>query len=136
MEPHISAITSETNAFQASPDPHTSHFMLSEGVYACAEVPPTDSVLLWLGVRVSESNEGSGYSSVCVLQANVMLEYPIAGAEQLLCRNLAQAESSLRQVDEDMDHIRDQCTTLEVGILPVTPLKHQLPTGPKCVCEP
>ena len=49
-----------------------------------------------------------------------MLEYPIAGAEQLLCCNLAQAESSLRQVDEDMDHIRDQCTTLEVGILPVT----------------
>lgn len=24
--------------------------MLSEGVYATAEVPPTDSVLLWLGV--------------------------------------------------------------------------------------
>ena len=65
-----------------------------------------------------------------------MLEYPIAGAEQLLCRNLAQAESSLRQVDEDMDHIRDQCTTLEVGILSVTPLKRQSPTGPKCVCEP
>lgn len=48
-----------------------------------------------------------------------MLEYPIDGAEQLLSRNLAQAESSLRQVDEDMDHILDQCTTLEVGILPL-----------------
>lgn len=46
-----------------------------------------------------------------------MLEYPIDAAEQLLSRNLAQAESSLRQVDEDMDHILDQCTTLEVGIL-------------------
>lgn len=46
-----------------------------------------------------------------------MLEYPIAAAEQLLGRNLAQAQRSLRQVDEDMDHIRDQCTTLEVGIL-------------------
>ena len=44
-----------------------------------------------------------------------MLEYPIDAAEQLLSRNLTQAESSLRQVDQDMDHIRDQCTTLEVG---------------------
>ena len=50
-----------------------------------------------------------------VPQANVMLEYPIDAAEQLLSRNLTQAESSLRQVDQDMDHIRDQCTTLEVG---------------------
>ena len=57
---------------------------------------------------------------VCVTvgpQANVMLEYPVAAAEKLLCRNLTQAESSLQQVNEDMDHIRDQCTTLEVGIL-------------------
>ena len=46
-----------------------------------------------------------------------MLEYPIATAEQLLCQNLTQAESSLRQVDEGVDRIRDQCTTLEVGIL-------------------
>ena len=46
-----------------------------------------------------------------------MLEYSIPAAEQLLSRNLAQAESSLHQVEQDMDHIRDQCTTLEVGIL-------------------
>ncbi|CAI8011381.1 Prefoldin subunit 3 [Geodia barretti] len=82
---------------QTSSDTHTSHFMLSEGVFASAEIPPTSSVLLWLG-------------------ANVMLEYPIDAAEQLLSRNLTQAESSLRQVDQDMDHIRDQCTTLEVGM--------------------
>ena len=46
-----------------------------------------------------------------------MLEYPIPAAEKLLSQNLAQAESSLQQVDEDLDHIRDQSTTLEVGIL-------------------
>lgn len=46
-----------------------------------------------------------------------MLEYPIDAAEKLLSRNLTQAESSLHQVDQDMDHIRDQCTTLEVGRL-------------------
>lgn len=46
-----------------------------------------------------------------------MLEYPIEGAEELLRKNLSQAESTLRQVGEDLDYITDQCTTLEVGIL-------------------
>ena len=35
---------------QSSGATHTTHFMLSEGVYATADIPPTDSVLLWLGV--------------------------------------------------------------------------------------
>ena len=65
-------------------------------------------------------------SGVCSAQANVMLEYPISGAEKLLCRNLSQAESSLRQVEEDLDHIRDQCTTLEVGILLTHILSHRI----------
>lgn len=50
-----------------------------------------------------------------------MLEYPITVAEKLLSRNLSHAQSSLQQVDEDMDHIRDQCTTLEVGMFPPSP---------------
>ena len=59
-----------------------------------------------------------GYSNnILSLQANVMLEYPIEGAEKLLCKNLSQAETTLQQVGEDLDYIRDQCTTLEVGIL-------------------
>ena len=87
--------------------------MLSEGVFASAEVPPTSSVLLWLGVSVCVF---VCRPTVLVPQANVMLEYPIEAAEKLLSRNLTQAESSLQQVDQDMDHIRDQCTTLEVGM--------------------
>ena len=39
-------------SLQTSSDTHTSHFMLSEGVFASAEIPPTSSVLLWLGVCV------------------------------------------------------------------------------------
>jgi len=50
-----------------------------------------------------------------------MLEYPIEGAEELLRKNLSQAESTLRQVGEDLDYISDQCTTLEVGILSPLP---------------
>ena len=49
-----------------------------------------------------------------------MLEYPIEGAEKLLRKNLSQAETTLQQVGEDLDYIRDQCTTLEVGILIVS----------------
>ena len=35
---------------QDSPDTMTTHYLLSNGVYATAEIPPTDKVLLWLGV--------------------------------------------------------------------------------------
>ena len=50
-------------------------------------------------------------------QANVMLEYPIDEAEQMLMKNLSNAKRSLTVVDEDLEFITDQCTTLEVGIL-------------------
>lgn len=49
-------------------------------------------------------------------QANVMLEYPIDEAVELLTRNLEVARTSLAQVLEDLDTVRDQCTTIEVGI--------------------
>ena len=35
---------------QGSADVMGTHFLLSEGVYAKAELPPTDTVMLWLGV--------------------------------------------------------------------------------------
>lgn len=34
-------------------EPITTHFMLSDNIIAKAEVPPTDSVFLWLGVRLT-----------------------------------------------------------------------------------
>ncbi len=35
---------------QGSADSTATHFLLSDSVYGTAEIPPTDSVLLWLGV--------------------------------------------------------------------------------------
>lgn len=35
---------------QSGVEPTTTHFLLSDGVYATAEIPPTDKVMLWLGV--------------------------------------------------------------------------------------
>jgi hypothetical protein len=49
-----------------------------------------------------------------------MLEYPIDDAYSLLSTNLANAQKSLTEVDEDVDYITEQCTTLEVGILATT----------------
>ena len=46
-----------------------------------------------------------------------MLEYPIDEAEALLMKNLSNAKRSLVVVDEDLEFITDQCTTIEVGIL-------------------
>ena len=51
------------------------------------------------------------------VQANVMLEYPIDEAMELLRRNLDTARTSLHQVEEDLDFLKEQLTTIEVGIL-------------------
>jgi hypothetical protein len=45
-----------------------------------------------------------------------MLEYPIEEAMELLGANLSSAESILRQVLEDLDTLKDQTTTIEVGM--------------------
>ena len=47
-----------------------------------------------------------------------MLEYPIDEAIAMLTTNLDNARISLKEVDEDMNFTLDQCTTVEVGILP------------------
>ena len=44
-----------------------------------------------------------------------MLEYPIDEATDLLTNNLDNALKSLTGVDEDLEYITEQCTTLEVG---------------------
>ena len=53
----------------------------------------------------------------CVVQANVMLEYTLDDADDLLEKNLSAAVKTLAQVDEDLGFLRDQMTTLEVSIL-------------------
>jgi len=77
--------------------PIETKFLLSDQVYAKAEVPPTSRVCLWLG-------------------ANTMLEYDIDEAEELLVKNLADAKSSLEKLEDDIDFLRDQITTTEVNM--------------------
>ncbi|XP_012940254.1 prefoldin subunit 3 [Aplysia californica] len=79
-------------------EPFSTRFLLSDNVYAKAVVPPTEKVCLWLG-------------------ANVMLEYEIEEADEVLAKNLDAAKKSLSQVEDDLLFIRDQMTTLEVSIL-------------------
>lgn len=70
-------------------------FLLSEQVYAKAVIPPTDKVCLWLG-------------------ANVMLEYTLDDAQELLTKNIDAARKNLGYVEHDLDFVRDQFTTTEV----------------------
>lgn len=72
-------------------------FLLSDQLYVNASVPPTDTVCLWLG-------------------ANVMLEYSIDDAENLLSKSLLAANKSLEVVSEDLDFLKDQYVTTEVNM--------------------
>lgn len=45
-----------------------------------------------------------------------MLEYPITEARDLLQSKLDTAKKTMGQVDEDLEFIRDQITTMEVNI--------------------
>ena len=72
-------------------------FLLSEQVYAKAIIPPTNKVCLWLG-------------------ANVMLEYSLDDAQELLVKNIESAKKNLGFVEHDLDFIRDQFTTTEVNM--------------------
>lgn len=70
-------------------------FLLSEQVYAKAVIPPTDKVYLWLG-------------------ANVMLEYTLDDAQEMLTKNIEAAKRNVSYVEHDLNFVRDQFTTTEV----------------------
>lgn len=73
------------------------HFLMSSQLYSKARIPPTETVCLWLG-------------------ANVMLEYPLEEAKTLLTKNLNTSQSNLKQIEEDLEFLRDQITTSEVNL--------------------
>ncbi|KXJ22771.1 prefoldin subunit 3 [Exaiptasia diaphana] len=77
--------------------PCHSRFLVSDQLYANAVVPPSEKVCLWLG-------------------ANVMLEYTIEEADNLLTKNLATAKNNLEELQDDLDFLRDQYTTTEVNM--------------------
>lgn len=63
------------------------HFLLSEQVFSKALILPTDTVCLWLG-------------------ANVMLEYSLKDAKELLEQNISAAKKNLGYVEHDLDFLR------------------------------
>lgn len=88
-------IVKEMKARKDTSEDIETQFLLSDLVYMRAKIPPTDKVCLWLG-------------------ANVMLEYGLQEAEDLLSKNHANAIKNLSQVEHDLDFLRNQCTTTEV----------------------
>jgi prefoldin subunit 5 len=71
-------------------------YELNDTLYAKAEVIPSDKVLLWLG-------------------ANVMLEYTITEAIDLLTGKLNSAEESLKLCEDDLEFLRENITIMEVN---------------------
>eukprot|EP00798_Chlamydomonas_sp_ICE-L_P031079 gene31079-6205_t len=80
-----------------SDEPTTLDFELAEGVFAKTTVESAQTVNLWLG-------------------AQVMVEYELPEAKELLSLNLSNCKTNLTNVNEDMDFIKDNITTTEVGI--------------------
>lgn len=74
----------------------TTNYGLTESIFCEAEVPPQQTVHLWLG-------------------ANVMVEYPFDEAIALLERNLASASANLLKTQEDLAWLQEQQTVLEVN---------------------
>ncbi|KXN64945.1 Prefoldin, subunit 3 [Conidiobolus coronatus NRRL 28638] len=75
----------------------TVHYELNDTLYAKAAIPKTDKVGIWLG-------------------ANVMLEYTLDEAEELLSSKLSSAQTTLQQLTEDSEFLKCQITTMEVNI--------------------
>ena len=77
----------------------TVKYQLTEGTFADAEVGTPESVYLWLG-------------------ANVMLEYPLDEAKELLETNVKACESGLEANARDLAVLKDNVTVMEVRAAP------------------
>lgn len=107
----------------AADAPMQVQFELAETCWAKASVPLPDHVSLWYFGPFA-------VTAFRRLGANVMLEYPVAEAAELLNDKLKIAKESLKQADEDLDFLRgvshpcllttcfhlEQITTMEVNI--------------------
>lgn len=75
---------------------HT-NYELNDTLYSQAVIEPTESVCIWLG-------------------ADVMMEYPLAEAEELLSTRLKIANENLKNAKEDSVFLRENITTMEVNV--------------------
>ena len=72
-------------------------YMVSNNLWAKADVKVPESVFLWLG-------------------ANIMCEYSMSEAKELLNSNLEKAKSQIKVNENDLDFVKDQMTCCEVNI--------------------
>ena len=72
-------------------------YMVSNNLWAKAEITSPDSVFLWLG-------------------ANVMCEYKMDEAKVLLNQNLQNAKNQIKKNNMDLEFIKDQMTVCEVNL--------------------
>ncbi|EWM22180.1 prefoldin subunit 3 [Nannochloropsis gaditana] len=82
---------------QAEGEALTTHYNLADTIYAKAEVACHGRVCLWLG-------------------ANVMLEYSYEEAKGVLETSLRNAKEKLKTTNEDLEHLKNQTTTIEVNM--------------------
>ncbi|EXX75274.1 Pac10p [Rhizophagus irregularis DAOM 197198w] len=82
---------------QDSDEPIETTFELNDTLWANATIKSTKTVNLWLG-------------------ANVMLEYTLQEAKELLENKLDTNQNALKNVLEDLEFLREQVTTMEVNI--------------------
>lgn len=96
-----------------SDEPITTNYELNDTLYARAKVSPSNTVLLWLGVSICVLSTQP--TPIAYIQANVMLEYTIAEAIELLESKLAAAKKSLELCEEDLEFLKENITTMEVN---------------------
>lgn len=77
-------------------EPVTTNYELNDTLYAKAVITPGNTVYIWLG-------------------ANVMLEYTITEAIELLESKLQAATQSLSMCEEDLEFLRENITVVEVN---------------------
>ena len=78
-------------------DPLKVDYMVSHNLWAKAEVEKPESVFLWLG-------------------ANIMCEYKMNEAKEMLKINLENAKNQIKTNEKDLDFMKDQMTVCEVNI--------------------
>lgn len=85
--PDLKRSLSMINKLRGEEEEFETAFLLNDQVFAKALIPPTKTVCLWLG-------------------ANVMLEYSLDEAEDLLTQNISTATQNLKQIEHDIDFLR------------------------------
>nr|CDS33436.1 ring finger protein 150 [Hymenolepis microstoma] len=95
--PDITKTLDVVNHFEKNNENFDVTFEVFDQLYAKAHIEKAERIGLWLG-------------------ANVMLEYDLAEAKEILLQNLAAAETSMADVEETLAFLKEQTTTVEVSL--------------------